>query len=300
MCVAIFKNRGIELPSDDTLKKCWEANPDGAGFTVPSEKEGLIEIWKGYTKYEKFLDAFHKKASKDFPMLIHFRIGTSGTRDGRCTHPFPLSCSYDLLTKPHVYTRFALIHNGVLPIKGRDEKWSDTMEFASAIHYGKFESNLHGLQKLITPLLGSNKIAIMNGAGDTVLMGGWIELDGIMFSNSTWKYTYDYSTTPWYWNYANKDYDYGAAYKRNYAGLYGKVAKNVEVTSKGVYINNVFYAFVETADEELVYNSVCPYCSGDLRDERIDTKQVILPATLKNAEFLKCANEKCKRHFVLA
>ena len=34
MCVAIYKPENIQMPSLDTLKKCWEANPDGAGFAL--------------------------------------------------------------------------------------------------------------------------------------------------------------------------------------------------------------------------------------------------------------------------
>ena len=34
MCVAIYKPENIQTPSLDTLKKCWDANPDGAGFAL--------------------------------------------------------------------------------------------------------------------------------------------------------------------------------------------------------------------------------------------------------------------------
>ena len=32
MCVALVKNKDIDLPSKDVLKVCFKNNPDGAGF----------------------------------------------------------------------------------------------------------------------------------------------------------------------------------------------------------------------------------------------------------------------------
>ena len=37
MCVAIYKPANVKTPSLDTLKRCWDANPDGAGFALTGE-----------------------------------------------------------------------------------------------------------------------------------------------------------------------------------------------------------------------------------------------------------------------
>ena len=34
MCVAIYKPAGVECPSIDILKACWDSNPDGRGFYI--------------------------------------------------------------------------------------------------------------------------------------------------------------------------------------------------------------------------------------------------------------------------
>ena len=49
MCVAIYKPENVQTPSLDTLKRCWDANPDGAGFALLTGGDKYaIEIHKGY------------------------------------------------------------------------------------------------------------------------------------------------------------------------------------------------------------------------------------------------------------
>ena len=80
MCVAIYKPAGIETPSLDTLKQCWDANPDGAGFALRTEGEYSIGIHKGYMTWKQFVAAYEKYRLADFTgdLLLHFRIATHG------------------------------------------------------------------------------------------------------------------------------------------------------------------------------------------------------------------------------
>ena len=74
MCVAIYKPENIQTPSLDTLKKCWEANPDGAGFALfTGGDKYAIEIHKGYMTWKQFVTAY-KKYLADFQLARRCKI----------------------------------------------------------------------------------------------------------------------------------------------------------------------------------------------------------------------------------
>lgn len=126
MCVAILAKPGQMLGNRE-LFSGWSSNPDGGGFAMVNN-EGALEVGKGYLKYNDFkaaLDEAIQRRAEDSPMLIHFRIGTSGNKNsGPNTHPFEFTNAEGV--------RGAMIHNGILftPTeekagKGADRK-SDT------------------------------------------------------------------------------------------------------------------------------------------------------------------------------
>ena len=69
----------------------FENNPDGAGFMYAYQ--GNVFIEKGFMSYEEFkvgLDNLSQKYDiSALPLVMHFRIATSGNVDGGTTHPFP-------------------------------------------------------------------------------------------------------------------------------------------------------------------------------------------------------------------
>ena len=128
MCVAIYKPENVQTPSLDTLKKCWEANPDGAGFALLTGGDKYaIEIHKGYMTWKQFKAAFEKYRLADFTgdMLLHFRIATHGSILPGNTHPFSLTGDVKLLKHTNVRTNYALIHNGILPINHLNDRRTD-------------------------------------------------------------------------------------------------------------------------------------------------------------------------------
>ena len=185
MCVAIYKPAGIETPSLDTLKQCWDANPDGAGFALRTEGEYSIGIHKGYMTWKQFKVAFEKYRLADFAgnMLLHFRIATHGSISPGNTHPFSLAGDVKLLKHTNVRTNYALIHNGMLPIES--EEGSDTMEFCRRL--APFYQNIPSVFNLIQGMAGNNKIAVMTR--DKVhLFGDWERIEGVYFSNLLWNW----------------------------------------------------------------------------------------------------------------
>lgn len=188
MCVAIYKPAGIETPSLDTLKQCWDANPDGAGFALRTEGEYSIGIHKGYMTWKQFVMAYGKYHLSDFTgdLLLHFRIATHGGISPGLTHPFSLTKDVKLLKHTNVRTNYALIHNGILPIESQEG--SDTMEFCRRL--APFYQNIPSAFNLIEGMAGNNKIAVMTR--DKVhLFGEWERLNGVYFSNLLWDWGFD-------------------------------------------------------------------------------------------------------------
>lgn len=185
MCVAVYKPERTNLPSLEILKQCWDANPDGAGFALRTgEEKYAIEIHKGYMTWKSFVTAYEKYRLADFAgdMLLHFRIATHGGISPGLTHPFSLTSDVKLLKHTNVLTNYALIHNGMLPIKP-EGNISDTMEFCRRL--APLHQNLPAALNLIQGMAGNNKIAVMTR--DKVhLFGEWECIDGVYFSNLLW------------------------------------------------------------------------------------------------------------------
>lgn len=178
------------MPSLDTLKKCWEANPDGAGFALLTGGDKYaIEIHKGYMTWEQFKAAFEKYRLADFAgdMLLHFRIATHGGISPGNTHPFSLTGDVKLLKHTNVLTNYALIHNGMLPIKPKGDI-SDTMEFCRRL--APLYQNIPSAFNLIEGMAGNNKIAVMTRER-VHLFGQWECVEGVYFSNPLWDWSWD-------------------------------------------------------------------------------------------------------------
>lgn len=188
MCVAIYKPKNIQTPSLETLKKCWDTNPDGAGFAIlTGEKKYPIEIHKGFMTWESFLWAFEKYQLADFSgeMFLHFRITTHGGTSPGNTHPFSITKDIKILQYTNVLTNYALVHNGILPIEPENKGISDTMELCRRLAKGSFYQDVPAVFNLIKGMIGSNKIAVMTK--DKVhLLGDWEIDNGVYFSNMLW------------------------------------------------------------------------------------------------------------------
>ncbi len=184
MCVAIYKDSGVKSPSMETFKKCWDANPDGAGYAWV-RKDGKIEWRKGFMEFAEFAESLAKLGKLDErQMLFHFRIGTSGGNIPANTHPFPISANPDDLRKLSGVADAVLMHNGVLPFKGREKTLSDTMELALRI--AESGATPKGAVKLIEDMT-HDRILVMWKGGGVQGIGGWEKEDGVWYSNLTWK-----------------------------------------------------------------------------------------------------------------
>ncbi len=87
MCIAVYKPKEAVL-TKRTLKNCFDNNPDGAGFAYPNDEGTKIEVRRGYFGFRKFWRDYKAVQDKEKPMLIHFRIATSGCIDEENCHPW--------------------------------------------------------------------------------------------------------------------------------------------------------------------------------------------------------------------
>lgn len=197
MCVICHKPQGVEMPSDETIRLMFTQNPHGAGFAIQGDFNGKFKVkyWKGFMKVEDFLEAIHSHQNlKDYRVVMHFRIKTSGETDEYTTHPFKMSSQFQDLRKLSGQGD-VLFHNGVFTGLGGkvNEKSSDTQDFVIgvAMHHLRQAcdpSPLH--QTIAEKVIGSCRVMILhqNRNYQFKKYGTWTtDTDGCEYSNMLWK-----------------------------------------------------------------------------------------------------------------
>ncbi len=161
-----------------TLRRCYDANPDGAGFMYAEDKQ--LHVKKGYFTFKEFYKEYRPHGDKQ--VLIHFRIKTHGPINKDNCHPFLVNSG------------LGFIHNGIITGYGSNTK-SDTIEFNESI-LQKIVSK-HGnnslfddpMVELIENVIGYSKLVFLDRHGNYRIMnekkGSWH--DGVWYSNSSWK-----------------------------------------------------------------------------------------------------------------
>jgi predicted glutamine amidotransferase len=180
MCLAIYKPNGVEI-AQRYLRRGFTNNFDGAGFAVCIQNK--IEIFKGYTTFDAFMEAYKPHATR--AALIHFRIATHGETTTENCHPFSLH-----------HDEYAMIHNGIINIDTKFNKdMSDTWHFAELVltpMLQKLPFNHPALKYLIETSIGTyNKIVMLRNDGAHVIynekQGAWHK--GAWFSNDSYKHS---------------------------------------------------------------------------------------------------------------
>ncbi len=177
MCIAILKKKNKQI-SKKTLERCFDSNPDGAGFMFA--ENGKLNVFKGYMAFAEFWDVYNGIKTSDKNVLIHFRIKTHGAISVENCHPFLVS------------NELGFIHNGVIDIKTKGTE-SDTMSFNRM--YLKMIKDLHlaikqnGIQKLIQDRINNSKLIFLDRFSNYTIInenaGQWHK--GSWFSNSSFK-----------------------------------------------------------------------------------------------------------------
>jgi predicted glutamine amidotransferase len=223
MCIIAIKDKGAEF-NWSTLRKCWDANPDGAGFAY--HLEGRVYISKGFMHFRDFKRAVKAAPiSKRTEALLHFRIATHGQIIPNNCHPFPLSPNVPELEALDVITDVAIAHNGIVSGMASSPQLSDTMLFIR--DYLAPLGAAHVTDTLLHGIIGqaaSSKLAIMSATGISTI-GKFEESKGWRYSNDSYLSKETYYKAMGYGALNEFDHvDYGL-YSESYDSPYGTTSE---------------------------------------------------------------------------
>ena len=208
MCVLIYCPPGTNLPPEDTLRDCWSANPDGAGYAYSIG--GLVQFSKGYMSLKAYLKALRKLSiPKASHLILHFRIGTHGGKSPALTHPFPLMDEANIHALSGV-TESVIAHNGILSCPVHDGH-SDTSSYVLSIAGERkvyASTGAEGTAYLLDKACKGSKVIELTGHGPVFYGDKWEEdSDGRYFSNLNHeffnfgfqsKFDFELQPAPWY------------------------------------------------------------------------------------------------------
>lgn len=276
MCVICVKPKGVEMPPWEAIENCFDSNPNGAGFALI--RDGMVEVKKGFFVYEDYKQAIQEAGvSKEEPFLMHMRIATHGGFGHECTHPFPITHSWNDMHKKEYRASSVFAHNGVFSnMEGtsKEGRISDTMVFVrmlaeTGLHV-KAKDNDYWRNVLYRTIGVTNKVAIMYKTGEVLVNGGsWEEKYECMFSNNSYKFGCSYGF--------HTNYKSDKIWEDPYDPYYGLLDDEMPETWEGDTNGNVDEIdkdegrvhFVEAlADYQEVFdigNGMCPLCRKDLR-----------------------------------
>lgn len=209
MCLIIMKPRHHPLPSAKIIKQSFQNNKDGFGLAYTHRGDDAVHIRKGamtLADANAMLNAVPNPFEAD--ILMHFRFATEGrVWEGNC-HPFPITKRIRDLVALDLSCRLAIAHNGIIfDLAGKlhietqplnpyhsslQAEFSDTQLFIQNYLALIGEGILNkGVGRLIQDYTES-KFAIL-APQRIVLIGDFIEDDGIYYSNTGYKYSIIYT-----------------------------------------------------------------------------------------------------------
>lgn len=180
MCIAISKPAG-KIISEEILRNCFVANPDGAGFAVKGATEGEVDVYKGYMTFQSFYEAF--KPFQEQAAIIHFRIATHGSVKPENCHPFMVN------------NGLAFIHNGIINnVTGKVNHLEDEVDTNAfnRLYLQHLPDRFYRdrvLCDLVGNYIGYSKLAFINAQGELSIIneekGEWS--DGVWYSNTSFR-----------------------------------------------------------------------------------------------------------------
>lgn len=196
MCVIVTKEMNQKMPSKETLKQCFHANPDGCGFMYNYENEVYIE--KGFMTFESFYarlkELDEQIGLKKRAVVFHFRISTSGLIDEGNCHPYPICNDIRVMRSTYLKCKdVAFCHNGIIDnYIPKSNIINDTQCFG--IHVlDKFYQLNHEFYKdkdirRMLKLLCKSKLCFLNGKGEIYYIGDFVNIKGNLCSNNYFTY----------------------------------------------------------------------------------------------------------------
>ena len=294
MCIALIKPAGAKIPSKETLERCFIANPDGAGISVPDIKTNSFIIRKGFFEFDEFYEVILKEVKVNELAFIHMRIATHGDVDKGNCHPFPVCDDYELMRGDElVECQQVMMHNGILSLENEIDKVSDTMTFNKAIYQAGIDVFQPTSKFLIDCIIEDCRVAYMrfnNKRAEWIKFGDtWEEYKGVWYSNQSYK-------KPLYPSYTTM----GGYKKWNYGTVYGQTSVPDTYSSSPYKMTR---EELLPEDVEQVGWGLCPYTDTQLdsnyqcKSSQLDfspVKKWLDKATMKEMELSGLSDEFIK------
>lgn len=240
MCIIAIKPPHHKMIDESIIETMFQNNPDGSGYMYSYNNK--VHIEKGFMTLKELLnslDSLKKKVNiEEIPLILHFRISTSGKVDGATCHPFPITSDLNALRKTHVITNLGMAHNGVIyDFEEKKSIYSDTQLFVNKCVSYLYDINpkfLHDdrTEKMLEPIINGSRLAFLDRHGNIYRYGDWCENDGIFYSNEGY--------IPW----TSRYYHYDSNYYDNY--YYGDDEQELRILEK-----------LEAYEEITDYNDIC-------------------------------------------
>ncbi|WP_333624291.1 class II glutamine amidotransferase [Sphingobacterium siyangense] len=174
MCIAILNTTG--KLDYELFVSCWESNPDGAGIAYVDQNN--VRFMKEMESvYDFYLQYCAIRAGNDLPMIIHFRVATSGMVNEENCHPF------------EVFPGLAMAHNGILDHVNPTASTCDTRIFNKQILSGLPKDFMYNeaIKQLLTVFIEDSLIIFLDKYGMYNILnerlGHWDEHHQNWFSN---------------------------------------------------------------------------------------------------------------------
>lgn len=191
MCIIAVSNKGVRQPSLDELKQMFRSNPHGAGYMTA--RNGRVEISKGYMTWDEFARAInYEQFTDDDSVVYHFRISTQAGVNPQMTHPFPLTSDIRKTKVLELACPIGVAHNGIIQLTTdrRDKEYSDTAHYIAEFlrFFVRSADDLHD-ERILDAIerTTNSKWALMDSTGYIATVGHFIEEDGVLFSNGTYR-----------------------------------------------------------------------------------------------------------------
>lgn len=195
MCIIVYKPAGKTVP-EDTLRACYNNNHDGAGLVWYDASARVLRLQKALMTEDEAVKAMMAVPSSA-PAILHFRITTHGTDARRQTHPFCVSTSIADVerTRATIKRGYAVAHNGIFRGLSIGPEYSDTEAYIVKIlaPLARLTTAAHvdllgdDMRPIIEASIDNCKLAIMDTQGRVKLYGHYECVDGVYYSNSTYK-----------------------------------------------------------------------------------------------------------------
>lgn len=200
MCIAILNKKSTL--SLETIQNSWDNNNQGGGLLYV--ESGILTSFKTFDHSEFIKKYYDVRANISTPIVLHFRIATSGTSKENTDNLHPFFVNQNL----------AFVHNGVISGLG-NKKHSDTNQFNTQI-LQKLPVNFlqnSGIIELIKDRIGYSKLIFLDSKNRYTIinesLGHW-DQSGNWFSNDSYQGWNDFEY------FGNKKVKKQKATKNNY------------------------------------------------------------------------------------